>query len=110
MGFVQGYDQHPKRRLFELLTAQGLQMNQAITFLSDGGDTVRDLPLYLSPEAEHLLDWFHVAIRLTVLVQGAKGLKHEAIRTSVLADLERLKWLLWHGNLFRAFQVLEDLE
>jgi hypothetical protein len=110
MGFVHGYDQQPKRRLFELLTAQGLQMNQAITFLSDGGDTVRDLPLYLSPEAEHLLDWFHVAMRLTVLVQGAKGLKHEATRTRVRADLERLKWLLWHGNLFRAFQVLEDLE
>ncbi|MDP9314640.1 MAG: ISKra4 family transposase [Chloroflexota bacterium] len=110
MGFVQGYDQQPKRRLFELLTAQGLQMNQAITFLSDGGDTVRDLPLYLSPEADHLLDWFHVSMRLTVLVQGAKGLKQEGTRTSILADLERLKWLLWHGNLFRAFQVLEDLE
>jgi hypothetical protein len=110
MGFVHGYDQQPKRRLFELLTAQGLQMNQAITFLSDGGDTVRDLPLYLSPEAEHLLDWFHVSMRLTVLVQGAKGLKDEATRTTLLADLDRLKWLLWHGNLFRAFQVLADLE
>ncbi|MBA3946685.1 MAG: ISKra4 family transposase [Herpetosiphonaceae bacterium] len=110
MGFVHGYDQQPKRRLFELLTAQGLQMNQAITFLSDGGDTVRDLPLYLSPEANHLLDWFHVSMRLTVLVQGAKGLKREETRTSVLADLDRLKWFLWHGNLFRAFQVLEDLE
>ncbi|MBI2501781.1 MAG: hypothetical protein HYW07_00915 [Candidatus Latescibacteria bacterium] len=57
--FVNGYDQKPKRRLFEMLTAQGLQMNQAITFLSDGGDTVRELQLYLSPQAEHLLDWFH---------------------------------------------------
>jgi hypothetical protein len=49
-------------------------MNQQLTFLSDGGDTVRDLQLYLSPEAEHLLDWFHVAMRLTVLQQTAKGL------------------------------------
>jgi len=70
MGFVHGYDQQPKRRLFDLLTAQGLQKNQAITFLSDGGDTVRDLPLYLNPAAEHLLVWFHVAMRPTVLVQG----------------------------------------
>ena len=37
-----------------------MQMNQQLTFLSDGGDTVRDLQLFLSPEAEHLLDWFHV--------------------------------------------------
>jgi hypothetical protein len=31
-------------------------MNQQITFLSDGGDTVRDLQLYLNPQAEHILD------------------------------------------------------
>jgi Phage integrase family len=57
--FVQTYDEKPKRRLFELLQSQGLQMNQQIEFLSDGGETIRDLQLYLSPEAEHLLDWFH---------------------------------------------------
>ena len=50
-GFVNGYDQKPKRRLFETLKSQGLQMNQDITFLSDGGDTVRDLQLYLNPFA-----------------------------------------------------------
>ncbi len=32
------------------------------------------MQLYLSPEAEHLLDWFHVTMRLTVLKQIAKGL------------------------------------
>src|SRR5882724_5902863 len=53
-GFVQTLDEKPKRRLFEVLKSQGLQMNQQLTFLSDGGDTVRDLQLYLSPEAEHL--------------------------------------------------------
>jgi hypothetical protein len=35
---------------------------------------VRDLQLYLNPHAEHLLDWFHLAMRLTVLQQTAKGL------------------------------------
>jgi len=59
-GFVQTFDTKPKRRLFEVLQSQGLQLNQQLTFLSDGGDTVRDLQLYLSPEAEHLLDWFHI--------------------------------------------------
>jgi hypothetical protein len=53
-GFVQTLDEKPKRRLFVVLKSQGLQMNQPLTFLSDGGDTVRDLQLYLSPEAEHL--------------------------------------------------------
>jgi hypothetical protein len=42
-GFVTSYDTKPKRRLAELLKTQGLQMNQSTTFLSDGGDNVRDL-------------------------------------------------------------------
>jgi hypothetical protein len=52
--FVQPYDQKPKRRLFEVLQSQGHQLNQQSTFLSDGGDTVRDLQLSLNPQAEHL--------------------------------------------------------
>ena len=59
-GFVQTFDPKPKRRLFEVLKSQGFQLNQQLTFLSDGEDPVRDLQLYLSPEAEHILDWFHV--------------------------------------------------
>jgi hypothetical protein len=41
-------------------------MNQQITCLSDGGDTVRDLQLYLNPQVKHLIDWLHLAMRLTV--------------------------------------------
>ena len=74
VAFVNGYDEKPKRRLFEMLQAQGMQFNQAITFLSDGGDTVRDLQFYLSPQAEHVLDWFHVTMRITNMKQVAKGL------------------------------------
>ena len=38
---------HEPRRLFEVLKAQGLQMNQQVVFLTDGGDTVRELPAVL---------------------------------------------------------------
>jgi hypothetical protein len=55
-GFVHMYDTKPKRRLFDVLKSQGMQANQQVTFLSDGGDTVRELPMYLHPEAEHILD------------------------------------------------------
>ena len=117
-GFVQTVDPKPKRRLFELLQSQGFQMNQQLTFLSDGGDTVRDLQLYLSPEAEHLLDWFHVAMRLTVLQQTAKGLPDKTrddeedypLRDPVVRELERLKWFLWHGNVCKALQVVQLVE
>ena len=53
-------------------------MNQPITFLSDGGETVRNLPLYLNPLAEHVLAWFHVTMRLMVMRQLAKGLQSKA--------------------------------
>jgi hypothetical protein len=114
--FVQTYDQQPKRRLFEVLQSQGYQLNQQITFLSYGGDTVRDLQFYLNPQAEHLLDWFHVAMRLTVLQQTAKGLPQTTsddegtyhIREPVRRSLERLKWFLWHGNVYQALQVVQS--
>jgi hypothetical protein len=117
-GFVQTVDPKPKRRLFEVLQSQGLQMNQQLTFLSDGGDTVRDLQLYLSPEAEHLLDWFHLAMRLTILQQTAKGLPETTndgeetytLRDDVVRELERLKWYLWHGNVYQTLQVIQSVE
>ena len=116
-GFVQTLDEKPKHRLFEVLKSQGHQMNQQLTFLSDGGDTVRDLQLYLNPHAEHLLDWFHLAMRLTVMQQTAKGLpltiqdaeETYPLRDPVVRSLERLKWSLWHGNVYQAFQKLTDL-
>jgi hypothetical protein len=108
--FVQTYDAKPKRRLFELLRSQGMKPNQQISFLTDGGADVRELPLYLNPQAEHLLDWFHLTMRLTVMGQMAKGLGGGDLTTEVTRQLERLKWFLWHGNVFRARQVIEDLE
>jgi hypothetical protein len=46
-----------------------------VVFLTDGDEDVRDLPLYMNPQAEHYLDWFHITMRLTVLLQMAKGLR-----------------------------------
>jgi hypothetical protein len=85
---------------------------QTVTFLSDGGDTVRDLQLYLSPQAEHLLDWFHVTMRLTILQQLRKELGTAAPTLpldEITADLDRIKWCLWHGNVFRTLQLLTDV-
>jgi len=116
--FVQTYDEKPKRRLFEVLRSQGMQMNQQVDFLSDGGEDVRHVQLYLNPEAEHLLDWFHVTMRLTVLTQTAKGVpqtigegeEQYELRPTVLKQLESIKWYLWHGNTFQALNRLQELE
>jgi hypothetical protein len=73
--FVSRYDPEPECRLLELLKAQGLQSNQPVTFLSDGGDTVRELPRGLISQAEYVLDWFHVTMRLTGMSRMAQGVR-----------------------------------
>jgi len=112
-GFVQTYDDaKPKRRLHEVLHAQGLQMNQEMTFLSDGDDTLRALQIEMSPKATHILDWFHLTMKLTVLGQFGKGLVQcEAVLGEQIRDqIERLKWSLWHGQVDKALGKIDDLE
>jgi len=60
---------------------------------------------------EHLLDWLHLTMRLTVMRQMAKGLGVAGIelREIALKELERIKWFLWHGNVFRALETMDDL-
>lgn len=63
-------------------------------------------------DAEHVLDWFHVTMRLTVLRQTAKRLPEPLgceSREEILGELERLKWFLWHGNLYRALPLIEQI-
>ena len=113
LAFVNRYDTKRKRRLFTMLESQGMQMNQAVTFFSDGGETVRELQGYLNPQAEHILDWFHVTMRLTVMRNMAKSLVSKEvpdIAQQVDTQLERIKWFLWNGNVFRALQTMEELD
>ena len=99
-GLVRSQDAAPRRRLRAVLERQGLPVDQPVTVLTDGGDSVRALVSNLSAGSEHVLDWFHVAMRLTVLGQYAKDLTHyNALEATALQDrLERIKWRLWHGD------------
>jgi hypothetical protein len=136
-GFVQTFDQNHKHRFLEHLKAHGLTNEQKIVFFSDGGESVRSLQKNLSPNAQHVLDWFHITMRLTVLGQYAKGLPDvlglkkanlawqkstpnwEDLNTSAplagcaretaLEELESIKHFLWHGNSFRALEFIDGL-
>lgn len=109
-GFVQKDDCHPERRLMAHLSAQGMQANQQIFFLSDGADNLRELQFGMYPESIHVLDWFHITMRLTVLMQYAKGLQASDPETGskVLAFLESSKRYLWHGNVTAALEYIDD--
>jgi hypothetical protein len=64
------------------------------------------------------LDWFHLSMRLTVMQQSTKSLPltiedaedTHVLRDAVVRELERLTWFLWHGNVYRALQVVESVE
>ena len=112
---VQRYDTKPRRRLFDLLTAQGMQANQQVTFFTDGGETVRRLPEDLYPQAEHILDWFHLTMRITVLQQCARGLPPppgtpSSAEPRVERRVESVKHHLWHGNTGRVLDELGVLD
>jgi hypothetical protein len=110
-GFVQTYDSKPRQRLWELMKSQGMQENQQVVFLSDGGEDVRQVREYLYPNSEHVIDWFHITMRLTVLQQQAKALKKERCETgaTVSKEMESIKHLLWHGNVEEALERLTSL-
>ena len=57
-GLVRSQDAAPKRRLCEVLRRQGLPVDQPVTVLTDGGDSVRALVGDLPAGSEHHLDWF----------------------------------------------------
>ena len=94
-GFVHNIDDKPKRRLYEVLRSQGLKPDQPVQFLSDGEETVRNLQMYIGPQSEHWLDWFHITMRLTVMGQigkGLNGVESVGLVEQTERDLESLKW------------------
>ncbi|NET47130.1 ISKra4 family transposase [Okeania sp. SIO2B3] len=110
-GFTYSYDDKPKRRIFEVLKSQGMQPHQQVTVISDGDEKIRELLWGLNPSTEHILDWFHITMRITVMNQMAKGLttKDFKLRKSIKEDLTSVKWYLWHGNVYKALQLIQYL-
>ena len=64
------------------------------------------------PKATHILDWFHLTMKLTVLGQFGKGLVQcDAVLGEAMRDqIERLQWSLWHGQVDKALGKIDDLE
>ena len=111
LGLVQSHDAKPKRQLHEVLKDQGWQENQPVTFMTDGGDTVINMALHMSPASEHILDWFHITMRLTVMQQYVKGLAHhnEGDVEKLARSLRQIKGFLWNGNLHDGQLAIEDM-
>jgi hypothetical protein len=72
---------------------------------------IRELQLYLNPEVEHYLDWFHITMRLTVMGQYAKGLDTTQERCQeILKSLESVKHYCGMGMWFEREDKLEGAD
>jgi hypothetical protein len=93
------------------MKSQGMRENQKVVFMSDGGEDVRQVQEYLHPNSEHLLDWFHITMRLTVLQQQTKALRveREGKGAEASKQIESVKHLLWHGNVDEALDRIDSL-
>ncbi len=121
-GFVPTVDQSPRARIRTTLDVQGLRQDQLVTFLTDGADDLAGFCEHMNFTAEYVLDWFHIAMRFTVLTNTAKAITWTpdddefemdqawctAEADAMREGFERAKWFLWHGNHRRALQVLDD--
>lgn len=86
-------------------------MTEEMTFLTDGADNVRNLAIDMPPSAKHLLGWFHLTMRLTVLGRHTQGLKHHYPKQAgELANcLDRAKWRFWRSKTDEALRRTRSL-
>jgi hypothetical protein len=102
------------QQLRGLLRGLGATPCTEVTILSDGADGPRSLgeAACVGPTC-HVLDWFHLAMRIQHVAQAVKGWpdirdedRQEGVR---LADaVEHIRWRLWHGQVRRALDLIGD--
>jgi hypothetical protein len=103
-----------REQLRGVLHGLGATPTTPITILSDGAEGPRSLgeAASLGP-THHVLDWFHLSMRIQHVAQTAKGWPDTSVgdrRTGAdLADaIERIRWRLWHGQVKRALDLIRE--
>jgi hypothetical protein len=102
------------RQLRGVLHGLGATPETPVTILSDGADGPRSLGEAASPgPTHHVLDWFHLAMRVQHVAQAAKSWpdatetdRHAGAR--LIETIERIRWRLWHGQVRRALDLIGE--
>jgi hypothetical protein len=115
LGFVRTMESNSAagHRLKQRLSEQG-PITDSVTVFSDGAPGLRCLLMSALPKATHILDWYHLTRRLTVLKRVLLG--KEAIKQfqtgyhdRLCKHLESLKWRLWHGYIGGAINRIKAI-
>jgi hypothetical protein len=79
---------------------RGVSEATSVTVLTDGDAGLRTIHQQIAPHADHILDWFHISMKITNLQQLAKGINAIAdvvVRSHALAEIDHAKWRVWNG-------------
>ena len=81
--------------------------------LSDGAEIMKRLPKALPQPTTHIIDWFHIAMKIQPLQQIADHVVRREAGNSEMAhvdaDVRSLTWKLCHGQTDRALDQLEAM-
>ena len=101
-------------RTLQALQSEGYAGRGEVTVLSDGAEIMKRLPKALPQPTTHIIDWFHIAMKIQPLQQIADHVVRcrdagTSEMANVDADVRSLKWKLWHGQTDRALDQLETM-
>jgi len=89
------------------LLDQGHRGRGEITVISDGESCLKKLAKTLLQPVTHILDWFHISMKIQPLVQLA-GTAPEGVN-SFQGYIDRVKWRLWNGQPGRALALINRI-
>lgn len=98
-------------RTWHALRREGYCGYGDVTVLSDGAEILKRLPRILPKPTTHIIDWFHIAMRIQPMQQIADFMvRSQSDLFETLSSIDReitaVKWRLWHGSIDRAIRHL----
>ncbi|MDE3180971.1 MAG: ISKra4 family transposase [Acidobacteriota bacterium] len=111
--FVRQGTGSASRRVRQAMIQAGCTEDAHVTVLSDGDAGLRAIQREVAPRSEHVLDWFHLAMRFQHAIQVARGLSLDAIKPIaklwVTGRVDRAKWCLWNGKAEKGLHYLQAI-
>jgi hypothetical protein len=112
--FVREGTSSASPRVQQAMIQAGCTDGAQVTVLSDGDAGLRAIQREVAPKSEHLLDWFHLAMRFQHVSQVARGLSRNQIPTLaklwVTGRVDRAKWCLWNGKSVKGLHYLQAVQ
>ena len=103
-----------RSRTLQALQHEGYVGRGELTVISDGAEIMKRLPKALPKPTTHIIDWFHIAMKIQPLQQVADHIDRTNASRNGRAiligdDIRSVKWKLWHGQTDRAIDRLEKI-